>query len=310
MKRPACRRIVLTGLLMTAAYAFGVVSRDASLFPARFVDLLLHPYRLRPYAARGYRSTQDREQVPCRRFRERTAVMLAFGQSNAANDGEPGYVTGPRVYNFNHFDGRCYAARDPLLGASGSGGSVWTRLGDKLVRAGVFEQVLFVPVAVGGTAVADWLPGGGLFDRIVGTHRELTKHGLRITHLLWHQGETDAGSGTSAADYFSRFETMERGVRALGIDAPLYVAVASLCWNQGNEEIRQAQQRIIRTLPNAFAGPDTDTLDRFKWRRDLCHFSAAGLEEHARLWFEALVAKDGPGDDLAAAAGGLRGSKP
>jgi hypothetical protein len=236
--------------------------------------------------------------------------MLTFGQSNAANDGESGYVNGGGVYNFNHFDGRCYAARDPLLGASGRGGSVWTRLGDKLIAAGVFEQVLFVPLAVGGTAIADWVPGSGLFDRIVDTRQQLAEHGLEVTHLLWHQGETDAGAGTSAGEYFTRFRKMESGVRALGIEAPLYVAVASLCWNQGDEEIREAQRRIIRTLPNAFAGPDTDTLDRFTWRRDLCHFSAAGLEEHARLWFEALVTKGDPSEDVAAAAGGLRGSTP
>ena len=72
-----------------------------------------------------------------------TAVILGIGQSNIANEGDPGARYEPRgeVYNFNFFDGKCYAARDPLLGASINRSNVLTRVGGLLADRGSFSRV-------------------------------------------------------------------------------------------------------------------------------------------------------------------------
>ncbi|MFZ3359312.1 MAG: hypothetical protein WA177_11165, partial [Xanthobacteraceae bacterium] len=61
-----------------------------------------------------------------------TAVILGLGQSNIANEGDAGALYEPKgeVCNFNFFDGKCYAAKDPLLGASLDRSNVLTRLGE------------------------------------------------------------------------------------------------------------------------------------------------------------------------------------
>ena len=51
-------------------------------------------------------------------------------------------------------------------GVTGQGGSIWTDLGNRLIEEGVFDQVLIAPIAVGGTKVSRWVPGGDFNDRI------------------------------------------------------------------------------------------------------------------------------------------------
>jgi hypothetical protein len=98
----------------------------------------------------------DRDEV----MRGRTAVMLTLGQSNAANSGDTPYVPRQRVFNFNIFDGHCYVARDPLLGTTEHRGNFAGRMADALIERGVFDGVVLVPIAVGGSRIEEWTTGG------------------------------------------------------------------------------------------------------------------------------------------------------
>src|SRR5215470_1781378 len=64
----------------------------------------------------GVDSSQLRGRVPIDHgpfgARPGSAVLVTIGQSNAANHGLGPHVAGPRVYNFNLFDGLFYAAAD------------------------------------------------------------------------------------------------------------------------------------------------------------------------------------------------------
>lgn len=285
-------RTLLAVLALTSiAYAYGVLSHEHRWWPTPQLERALRQGIWHARERRGFKDTTGRAEVPCALFTQPdTAVLLTFGQSNAANEGEQAYQPGDGVYNCNFFDGKCYAALDPLLGATGSGGSPWSRLGDKLIAAGVFKRVLIVPIAVGGSALREWMPGGKHHARILDAQRALTAHGLRVTHALWHQGEADARH-TTETEYVGGFQQILDAMRSAGIDAPVYVAVASICQNTGSDAIRSAQREIAATMENVHPGADTDTLDRFVWRFDLCHFSALGLDRHADLWLHALQAE-------------------
>src|SRR5262249_20128010 len=88
-------------------------------------------------------SPQGRTRVDAAIFREpRTAVLFILGQSNAGNYGETLYTPTCAVYNFNILDGHYYPAQDPLLGATGDGGSPWGILGDELIAHGLAARVL------------------------------------------------------------------------------------------------------------------------------------------------------------------------
>src|SRR4051812_28496738 len=77
-----------------------------------------------------------------------TAVLLVIGQSNAGNFGDTKYAAYcNNALNFS--DGNFYPLEDPLHGANGEKGSVWSRLGDLLVQKGLAKVVIIAPVAIG-----------------------------------------------------------------------------------------------------------------------------------------------------------------
>lgn len=239
-----------------------------------------------------------RSPVDCRAISgPRTMVALTFGQSNAANFGRGRHTSGSGVYDL--LGSRCFAATDPLVGADGDGASVWTRLGDDLVRAGVHERVVFIALAVGGTEIARWSDGGDLHRKVLGALADARAAGLEVTHLLWHQGERDAHLGTTEADYVRSFDAMVRSIRRSGSTAPLFVSRASYCYGVGSEDVRRGQEAVVSVKGGILRGPDTDAFRGRDDRYDDCHFSSAGLQRVAEAWASILA-------EHAAAAAGRR----
>jgi lysophospholipase L1-like esterase len=220
----------------------------------------------------------------------RHAVLFAFGQSNSANYGQTRHTATDRVLNFNIHDGKCYSAVDPLLGADGDGGSVWGLVGDALVASGAFDRVLIVPFGIGSTGIGEWTAGGRLHPRVEFAARQLALAGIAPTHVLWHQGENDARAGTSGEEYTRMFEALVDALRGYGIDAPVFPAIATLCNDLGSDPLRDAQRALPGRVSGVFPGPDTDTLSDMRDRFDYCHFSQQGMESHARLWTDSILA--------------------
>ncbi len=97
--------------------------------------------------------------VACPAQDARTAVVLAIGQSNIANETEPPQDASVHPNVFNFYQGRCVGAASPLLGASGTGGEWLTLLGDALIRSGRYDRVVLIPAAVGGQRIARFADG-------------------------------------------------------------------------------------------------------------------------------------------------------
>jgi hypothetical protein len=224
-----------------------------------------------------------------------TTVILTFGQSNAANSCEERYTPRGAVHVFHAFDMKFYRAIDPLAGASDYGGSVWGRLGDRLIDAGFARSVLFVPIAFGATYVEDWAPGGQYYRRLVFALHRLKRAGIAVDMLCWHQGEANANhTPMTAEEYRDCFRAMLRGVREAGVKAPVYVALATLCEDgphpfQNSTQIRLGQKKLVSIWNRVMPGPDTDQIG-LAHRRDGCHFAASGQELAAQAWFRAITA--------------------
>ena len=238
---------------------------------------------------------EDRLAMPAIANPPGSTVILTFGQSNAANAGEERYAARGAVHVFNIFDMRFYRAVDPLPGASHDGGSVWGRVGDKLIDAGIARSVLVVPIAFGATYIKDCALGGHYYRRVLFALHRLKSAGIKIDMLCWHQGEADANhTDMSAAEYCAHFQSMLRALRDGGVKAPVYVALATLCEGephpyQNAVEIRRGQKKAISIRDHVLPGPDTDLIG-IEHRRDGCHFSASGQELAAQSWFKAITA--------------------
>jgi|RhiMetdeSRZDD1v2_1073273.scaffolds.fasta_scaffold420274_2 hypothetical protein len=268
---------VITGILFQKYYSVGRLLHTLGVRASRAA-----------YSGRQADCIHKRVEIPLTHLRsKRVLTALAFGQSNSANFGENLRTAGEAVYNFHH--GKLYTAQDPLLGADGDGGSVWTRLGDRLIATKRYDAVVWLTLGVGGSALARWTADGDLHPLLLEALRDVQRHGLPITCLLWQQGEQDATLRTSKQAYKKMFMDMVSSIRHQGVTAPIYISVTTRCQKlRANEEIRQAQHELVDPGKGIYAGPDTDTLD-LRYRYDGCHFSDEGLDRCAELWLEKLV---------------------
>jgi hypothetical protein len=239
------------------------------------------------------RDTSNRQRVPCQVDKE-TAVIVTLGQSNAANYALMRYTPKHDVRNFDLYDGRCYKAEDPLLGASGTLGNFAAPLADMLIERGLYARVIIAPIAMGGSTVEQWADEGVFNRRILVLIRRLFDAGLTPTTILWHQGEGDSGVGDSyGRQYRKNLLEVIATFRNYGISAPFFVALATKCGGYprpGGDNIREGQATAVNPLDKVFLGPDTDTLGDEYRDKEHCHFNAAGLLRHAAMWADVLQA--------------------
>lgn len=289
----------MTGLLALAllavAYVFGAYSFALDLWP-------IHVIRNAKRAAIGQTELATRfdsfgrltgwsgkTEIACPVQDERTAVVLFIGQSNQANNAGQRAESqfGESVAAW--FDGKCTVAASPLLGTTGAMGEPLTPFANKLVAQGVYDRVVLVPSAIGGTKIERWTKGGDLNAMMMRTLDELQKN-YRITHVVWHQGEDDFRQETSPDSYGRMFNEMVETLRRRNVGAPILVSVATRCdddskWSSDNP-IARAQRVLVDESRGIFAGVDTDELLMPVDRYDECHFGASGVDKYA----DALVA--------------------
>lgn len=216
-------------------------------------------------------------------------VFVIAGQSNSANYGSE--LLKPKNNCVTSFTGLEWAVgNDPQLGATGDGGSPWPALGDMLVEE-LQVPIGFVSVGVGATGSNQWLPDAKntLYVRIQKAVQGLGPDGARA--LLWHQGESDALTGTSAETYCDRLTQIIKASRKdAGFELPWIVARASYSTHVGKDKMDPVRsgQSLLWESKIALEGPDTDDMQGDLRATDLVHFSGKGLREHAKRWFEIL----------------------
>lgn len=221
---------------------------------------------------------------------ERTAIYLSLGQSLPCNySGTPYTPTSPKVHNFDIYSRRMYRAADPLLGPDGPGafglgsGNYLTRLGDKLIAANKYDRVIFIPVAVGGTSIAEWGLSGRCNHRIRVGLACLQFMGAPLTGVLWDQGNADRQLDTSQAAYQNTFAEVVATIRNMGCAAPIYVARESKFMGSAGAQILAAQDAVVDPSHGIKAGADMDSIPQSE-RSDGTHLNAAGSDHAAMLW--------------------------
>src|SRR5207249_980198 len=148
------------------------------------------------------------------------------------------------------------------------------------IDAGDADAVVLIGRAVSGTAIARWQEGGDLNAELLGAVDAMSAR-YRATQVFWDQGEADFRIGTSGADYTARFYSLVSSLRAHGVSAPVYPAIATFCrkspeeqinWRPDNE-LAQAMRALPDEARGVRAGVDTDALIPESDRFDLCHFA-------------------------------------
>ncbi|MBL7686475.1 MAG: hypothetical protein JNJ49_00465 [Bdellovibrionaceae bacterium] len=155
----------------------------------------------------------------------------------------------------------------------GSNKSIWSRVGASL-SAQYNVPVGFIIVGLGGTSISQW--SGELFKLFQYGNR------LKLTSILWDQGESDALNKTSGSLYTSTLQSIINRTRTqYGRTVPWVISQTSSCIVQepaatfatadaNIAAIEKAQIDFINSMKNAtsfiYAGPNTNRI----FHR--CHF--------------------------------------
>jgi len=245
-----------------------------------------------------------------------TLKLFVWGQSLAANDGFGRHATRNIGKTFVYEGGNYYPCIDPIVGAEGGGGSVWSRLADNIMGRPIqntpVTQVVIGCCAQGSTSINDWIPGGGSAPEL---NRSLSDYIANVgqpTHLAYSQGEQDVGV-LSTEQWFGRWQAMVASIRNLGCKAKMWTSIETICNIRTTDD--PFDESVIRRLPDSYVrievgrqriraaqklagsfGPDTrpgPNLDLIDWHLracgDGCHFGERGLAEAGQAWAIALT---------------------
>ncbi len=124
-------------------------------------------------------------------------LWILSGQSNACGRAKlPGPDPIPAVTIFDHETGKFIMAQDPLPGMRTMGVGPWVAAAQTVADAGY--DISLVGSATGGKPIAFWHPGEpGYVDLMAA----IDKAGKGAGAMLWYQGESDALSGLTPAEY-------------------------------------------------------------------------------------------------------------
>lgn len=225
----------------------------------------------------------------------KTLVLLAAGQSIGANSAPTPFTpVNSTVDMLNPYDGLVWGAKDPLLGASGTGGNYTARLADRLVTDGKFARVIIVAVAAGGTSAFDWSTSGVQNQRLRVACNLVKSLGWignanASFGIIYDQGQQDAAISTPAATWEVEFANIKDSIDGLGCTFPWFVPTDTMLANLTNSTIQGAQAAVVDAV-SIFAGANTDSLTGTNRQADGTHLSNAGSAANAALWVSLIEA--------------------
>jgi hypothetical protein len=252
-------------------------------------------------------------------------VFVIAGQSNSQgfdNYGGPG-ASNDRVSCVNFGSGTDQSPFDPnfpefshldagnRIFPRGYSAWCWGRLGDRLVsRLGV--PVLFFNAGWTGSSSKNWRESAdGIQTTEEYTNTEKYPVGqpygnlrtalnyyvqtLGVRAVLWHQGEADNQFNRSTDDYAANLtKVIQRSREHSGKDISWMVCRVSYSDGSGTDgNITAGQNKVIQTVGNAFAGPNTDVIQIPRGGAgqrdgDGVHFFDNGLVQLAEAWDASL----------------------
>jgi hypothetical protein len=197
-------------------------------------------------------------------------VFLLAGQSNMQGFGLiEGYPVLRDERIFNLATGQAEIAVEPLhhwhehpYMPEGIGLGLAMPFALEVLKAFPEIHIGFIPSAIGGSSLDEWMPGNPHFERAVGLYERAKQQNpeIELAGILWHQGEADAGSPETAQSYGERFRQMVAGLRDR-LQAPEAPVIAGetcrvpegsvTSYSQWRPVVTAQTQEAIGKLPNA-----------------------------------------------------------
>lgn len=211
--------------------------------------------------------------------------ILVLGQSISSNCNEKIYGPVDNVFQVVR-NGEVRVASDPFEWADCKQGSMWMPLGKKIIEGNVARKVVFMPIGIAATKVADWQAGGRAFEKLNSALDLIKKNNIEFNLVIWHQGSSDIGGDpvayknklSSLIDYINTKIKVERWL----------IGVHSRCYGAYDRNIEAAQISVgnMNNLKR-YLGANNNLLDD-AYRFDNCHLNERGQEKMAEMWLDSI----------------------
>lgn len=228
--------------------------------------------------------------------KEKFHLYLLIGQSNMAGRGvieEQDKQPPPRVLKFTK-EKNWAAAVDPLhFDKPIAGVGIGTTFGRVMAEAQPDVVIGLIPCAVGGTPLSRWQKEGDLYKQAVDRTRAAMRDGT-LKGILWHQGESDSGSETTAKSYSERLAQMIRDLRT-ELEAGEVPFVAGELGQFLNRESKDGKPSYwplvneqINSLPKLVPHTAVASSKDLKHKGDVVHFDSPSLREFGKRYATAM----------------------
>jgi len=214
----------------------------------------------------------------------RIGSFLCYGQSNAGNYGELNQGSWEDVSQICL--GELVDYQVPSCGTEGQGGNHWGNVGQNLIEAGYFDQIVFSNASVGGSTGSE-LSTATYLDYLLLQHTRLKSLTGRVDAILFMQGESDHGEGEA---YRKTFDFFISQLQHRGIKTPIIISQTSICKSSISDSLLlSVQSELSRDFAQVETGPNTDLINFPGSRYDDCHFSKEGLDSLSTVWSESIA---------------------
>jgi hypothetical protein len=155
--------------------------------------------------------------------------MLAIAASASRSSRARRYTAvSPKTWVFNN--GHYYPCSDPIIGAEGTDGSVWSRFADaaigKTYNGSPITRVVIGNCAAGSTSINDWAPSGVLNSYLQSRLTDYVNHVGMPTHLCYSPGEEDSGlKGMATQQWINQWPAMLTTIRNIGCNTQILTSV-------------------------------------------------------------------------------------
>lgn len=300
-------RAGLMGLLKVFALAGSFLSAGSAI--AQPVADPRLASQLAPFAVRSAEGLHPR-------FRKldpkaRNLILITMGQSLRANQLPTLYLphNPDAIESLNIYDCQRYAVAGPLPGTdiyrgvrTNGAGNIAVILADLFEKADIFDRIVIVPIAVGGTRYWQWDKTGPLQRRFRFAMDCLAAQGIKPNSpgLTWAVeigiGEADSQARTSQARLTRSLKGIIADVFASGFPGRVFVARESYDMGRTSRAVTGAQTAVIDGK-RVFLSGDLDTL-RGPVNRQMdgvhSHLTDTGGHRAAHLIFRAMRASGRP----------------
>lgn len=273
------KKSYLHTLYILLAFWGGYEAHDNKLFPlGRFFErtfLEKSTTTMMQQKINVFGNVSERSEVDCPK-KDNAYVIIGFGQSNSANSAGHRFKTNKNILNF--FNGKCYIANDPMLGATGTRGSIWIPLSEELK---IEDRVIVLATfGIGGSKVSDWLDKTRLYPFYTENIASLKRLYENPQAVVWIQGESDVSTPNEVFNI--QLKQWFKILRSDFKQSNIFVTGTSYCSNRSNENVLLSQRKNAKEIGAIYVG-STDDLFEQDYRYDDCHFSEKGIRELALL---------------------------